>query len=256
MKGRVMDPVIRGTALTGAAAHLVYGGIDVLLAGTAFCLVWRTGIAIISDEGTGMDMEDHDRDAAHRLARISRRARSEPRTARDLEDRTADAAASAGVGEREETRPGGPTDADHGPGAKSRIPWVTNLCAEVPFEPRSIDPRACADAMLAFHAPASRTLSAFRRARAEASYGEAWAAEVHAGESMLDTMARVIAQGMPRPEAVAVVCGPDFDQMRAEFDALPSDERADEIQRHLWAMGDPTRVRTRFSFLLSALGIG
>jgi hypothetical protein len=100
----------------------------------------------------------------------------------------------------------------------------------------------------------SRVLDAFRRARGEGADQAAWSFEKLDGESLLGTMTRVISEGASTP-AMAVSRFPTIEELRTEFDALPPSERADEIERHLWAVADPSRVRTRFSPLLNAIGI-
>jgi len=247
MSLRRIDPGVRTAALASAGAHLVYGGVDVLLAGAAFCMVWRLGMSKISEENMNDSIEDGGID--ERLLRVAARARAQSEPEARVDDAPSEAAPVT------DDAQAAPKRMDEGAALLAAVGRIDNLCREIPMPPFRFDPAACADAMLGFTMPTSRTLSAFRRARAESSYGELWAAEVHAGETMIDTMTRVIAEGMPRPEAMGIVCGPGLEQMRAEFDALPSDERADEIQRHVWAMQDPGRVRTRFSSLLSAIGI-
>jgi hypothetical protein len=44
-----VDPVVRTAAIAAAAAHLVYGGFDVVLAAAAFALTWRLGVAALED---------------------------------------------------------------------------------------------------------------------------------------------------------------------------------------------------------------
>ena len=270
------NPVMSRAAIAGSAAFLVYGGWDVLLATAAFCIVWRAGLPYIQDND--MTTKTEDQDAADRIRRIATRAHDQAKATAGAPPAvtTPPSGKDAGdaVGERPST---GPADeaatqtrvlSGH-PGIRPEdlyasvpprsdsprtLPRFANLCSEIPF-PARIDPAACADAMMASGFARSRTLEAFRRARMEASVGEPWAAEVREGESMVDTMTRVIAEGMPQPSRIAVLSGPSIEDMRIEFDALPPLERADEIQRHLWAMQDGERVRTRFSPLLNAIGI-
>lgn len=276
MSVRGRDPVVSRAAIAGSGAFLVYGGWDVLLAAAAFCIVWRAGLPYIQDRN--MTTHTEDQDAADRIRRIAARAHDQAKTADTAPPAatTPSSGRDAGeaVGERPSTEPmvEGATRthvlAGH-PGFRPEdlyasgiprsdspraFPRFGNLCSEIPYPPR-IDPAACADAMMASGFARSRTLDAFRRARMEASAGEPWAAEAREGESMVETMTRVIAEGMPQPSRIAVLSGPSIEDMRAEFDALPALERADEIQRHLWAMQDGERVRTRFSPLLNAIGI-
>ena len=271
------DPVVSRAAIAGSGAFLVYGGWDVLLSAAAFCIVWRAGLPYIQDN----DMTTHieDQQAADRIRRIAARAHDQaaPGTVASVE-------AAAPVDERGDavrpdpiprsdgstvdpmtptrtlaSHPGLRPEDLHASGiphsdAPRAFPRFTNLCSEIPWPPK-VDPAGCADAMMASGFARSRTLEAFRRARMEASIGEPWAAETRDGESMIDTMTRVIAEGMSQPSRIAVLSGPSLEDMRAEFDALPPLERTDEIQRHLWAMQDGERVRTRFSPLLNAIGI-
>ena len=179
-----------------------------------------------------------DQDPYERLRRVARRAREERAAALDEPGRL------------------GPD-----------LPPIGNLCSEIDMtrvESRSValDPAATADAMMdraelfgrLERGLTSRTLGAFRRAHAEASHDADWGAAAHPGETLLQTMTRVIAEGLPTT-SLSVVRGPSMEDMRAQFDALPPAERADEIERHRWACASPDRVRTRFAPLLSALGI-
>lgn len=276
MSVRGRDPVVSRAAIAGSGAFLIYGGWDVLIATAAFCIVWRAALPYIQDKN--MTTHTEDQDAADRIRRIAARAHDQAKTA--------DAAPSAAT-TSDSGKDGGKTVAERPPteptveaGTQAHVlaghpgfrpedlyasgmprsdsprafPRISNLCSEIPYPPR-IDPTACADAMMASGFARSRTLDAFRRARMEASAGEPWAAETRDGESMIETMTRVIAEGMPQPSRIAVLSGPSLEDMRAEFDALPPLERTDEIQRHLWAMQDGERVRTRFSPLLNAIGI-
>ena len=277
MSARGRDTVVSRAAIAGSGAFLVYGGWDVLLAAAAFCIVWRAGLPYIQDKN--MTTHTEDQQAADRIRRIAARAHGQaaPGTIPSVEAAAPvdgpDGPAHAGPipqsdGPTVDAVPRKRTLAAH-PGlrpedlyasgiprsdAPRAFPRFTNLCSEIPSPPK-VDPAACADAMMASGFSRSRTLEAFRRARMEASIGEPWAAETRDGESMLDTMTRVIAEGMPQPSRIAVLSGPSLEDMRAEFDALPALERADEIQRHLWAMQDGERIRTRFSPLLNAIGI-
>lgn len=45
--GRGMDPVVGAAAVAAACAHLVYGGLDVVLAAAAFSATWRLGVAVL-----------------------------------------------------------------------------------------------------------------------------------------------------------------------------------------------------------------
>ena len=112
-----------------------------------------------------------------------------------------------------------------------------------------VDPAAIADVLLG-----RRRRAVAARARLERAALEGWDAEVREGESLADAMARVVAEGMPAP--VTVLHAPNLVRLREEFAALSPQDRSDEVDRHLWAAGDPSRVRTHFGPLLDALGMG
>jgi len=46
-----MDPTVRRAMIAAAALHLLYGGTDVILAGIAFCITWRAGVASLEGHG-------------------------------------------------------------------------------------------------------------------------------------------------------------------------------------------------------------
>lgn len=57
-------------------------------------------------------------------------------------------------------------------------------------------------------------------------------------------------------DQLVVVVPPHILQQRRAFADLSADERVDEIERHVWAMEDPSRPRTIHSDALLSMGFG
>lgn len=100
---------------------------------------------------------------------------------------------------------------------------------------------------------AARLRRASGRARAEQGRSFGWDAESREGETLLDTVSRVVSEGMP--PALSIERSVGLAQLREEFAALGAGERDDEIGRHLWFRSVPGRIRTHFSPLLDAIGV-
>lgn len=113
----------------------------------------------------------------------------------------------------------------------------------------TIDPAAIADAMFA----RTRMRRTMDRAQQEPPQG-LWEAEKRGEETILQAMERAIEEGRERP--VFVMSPTSLHETRLRYEALSTDERRDELERHLWATAVPGRTRTCYSDLLDAMGVG
>ena len=55
---------------------------------------------------------------------------------------------------------------------------------------------------------------------------------------------------------VTVIRSPSISDLRTEFESLSLDEQQDEVDRHLWALQEPSRTQSAFANFFSAVGIG
>lgn len=129
--------------------------------------------------------------------------------------------------------------------ARARIEPVTAPAV------RTIDPAAIADAMIS---KARRTRIVERARAVDDVHAREWEVETRDGETIADAMERVILEGMP--PAISILREPSLAQLRRDYEALDPRERRDELDRHLWQIGDAARPATRFSRLLDAMGVG
>ncbi len=58
------------------------------------------------------------------------------------------------------------------------------------------------------------------------------------------------------PRAVTIIRSPSISELRAEFASLSGDDQQDEVERHLWALQEPSRTQSAFANFFSAIGIG
>lgn len=98
-----------------------------------------------------------------------------------------------------------------------------------------------------------RLRRASARARSEEGRSLGWNDEARPGETLLDSVSRVLSEEMPCALRVDRAIG--LAELREEFSALGPDDRLDEITRHLWFRSVPGRIRTHFSPLLDAIGV-